>query len=100
MPIATIASAALRARITGCTKPLSIMAIGASRQNAGVMNYTKRGSAAGAPGIDGGMKMSIAGMRNAIGMTMTMITNATTTESLIPLSLGAGCTPAPQPYAI
>jgi len=47
------------------------------------MNYTKRGSTAGAPGIDGGMNMSIAGIRNAIGMTVTMIviTTATTTES-------------------
>jgi len=42
------------------------------------MNYTKRESTAGAPGIDGGTKISIAGMRNAIGMTM--ITNETTTE--------------------
>jgi hypothetical protein len=54
------------------------MAIGASRQNAGVMNYTKRGSAAGTPVIDGGMNMSIAGIRNMIGMTV--ITTATTTE--------------------
>jgi hypothetical protein len=59
------------------------MAIGASRPNAGVMNYTKRGSAAGTPGIDGGMNMSIAGIRNTIGMTMIMIVimTATTTES-------------------
>src|ERR1700676_5826660 len=64
------------------------MAIGASRQNAGVMNYTKRGSAAGTPVIDGGMNMSIAGIRNTIGMITT--TTATTTESLVPLSLGAG----------
>jgi hypothetical protein len=72
------------------------MAIGASRQNAGVMNYTKRGSAAGTPVIDGGMNMSIAGTRNTIGMTM--ITNTTTTESLV--RLGAGCTPAPSLSAI
>jgi len=45
------------------------------------MNYTKRGSTAGAPGIDGGMKMSIAGIRNAIGMTTITNTTATTTES-------------------
>jgi hypothetical protein len=63
------------------------MAIGASRPNAGVMNYTKRGSAAGTPVIDGGMNMSIAGIRNMIGMTMIMTTTATTTESP---SLGAG----------
>jgi hypothetical protein len=59
------------------------MAIGASRPNAGVMNYTKHGSAAGMPVIDGGMNMSIAGIQNTTGMTMimTVITTATTTES-------------------
>jgi hypothetical protein len=93
VPIATIASAALRARTTGCTKPLNIMAIGASRQNAGVMNYTKRGSAAGTPVIDGGMNMSIAGIRNTIGMITT--TTATTTESLVPCKSGSGKFPLP-----
>jgi hypothetical protein len=57
------------------------MAIEASRQNAGVMNYTKRGNAAGTPVIDGGMNMSIAGIRNAIGMIMITNMTATTTES-------------------
>jgi hypothetical protein len=45
------------------------------------MNYTKRGSAAGAPVIDGGMNTSIAGIRNAIGMTTITIKTATITES-------------------
>jgi hypothetical protein len=37
------------------------------------MNYTKRGSGAGTPVIDGGMNTSTAGMRNAIGMTAITI---------------------------
>jgi hypothetical protein len=37
------------------------------------MNYAKRGSAAGTPVIDGGMNTSVAGVRNAIGMTTTTI---------------------------
>jgi hypothetical protein len=57
------------------------MATRAGRPNNGVMNYTKRGSTAGAPVIDGGMNTSIAGIRNAIGMTTITITTATTTES-------------------
>jgi hypothetical protein len=96
VPIATIASAGLRARTTGCTKPLSIMAIEASRPNAGVMNYAKRGSTAGAPVIDGGMKTHIAGTRNAIGMTM--ITTATTTESCSLMS-GSGMHSRSQPMS-
>jgi hypothetical protein len=43
------------------------------------MNYKKRGSAAGTAVIDGGINTSIAGIRNAIGMTT--ITTATSTES-------------------
>jgi hypothetical protein len=42
------------------------------------MNSAKRGSTAGASIIDGGMKTSIAGIRNAIGMTTT--TTAIDTE--------------------
>jgi hypothetical protein len=70
------------------------MATGASKPNAGVMNYAKRASAAGTPVIDGGMNMSIAGTRNAIGMTM--ITTATTTESWSFMS-GSGMQSRSQP---
>src|SRR6266852_1875981 len=73
------------------------MAIEASRQNAGVMNYARRGSHGGTPITDGGMKTHIAGTRNAIGMTVITNTTATTTESLVPLRLGAVCTPRSQP---
>jgi hypothetical protein len=44
------------------------------------MNYTKRGSGAGKPVIDGGMNTNIAGTHNEIGMT-TITTAITTTES-------------------
>ena len=80
----TIASAALRARTTGSTKPLSIMATGAGRPNADVMNYTNCGSAAGTHIIDGGMKTPIAGIPSETGMT----TITTSTESFSSRKIG------------
>ena len=77
----TIANTALCARTTGCMRPSNIMATRARRPNAGVVNYTKRGSSAGAPIIDGGMNTSIAGIRNAIGMTTITTAIMITTES-------------------
>ena len=66
------------------------MASGASRRPGRDVNYGKRGSAVGTVLTDGGMNTSVAGIRNAIGMTtiMTTIAITTTTESFSFKELG------------
>ena len=60
------------------------MATGANRLNADAMNYMKRGSAAGTPIIDGGMKTHIAGIPSEIGMI-----TITTSIDLLELEMGS-----------
>jgi hypothetical protein len=67
----TTVSGASLGRITDYTRPRNIMDGTAGKQTTGAMNYVKRGSAAGANTIVGGMKTATGGTATTIGMIAT-----------------------------
>jgi len=72
----TIANAASPGPTTSCTKRPSATDGAAGKPSTGVMNCMRRGNAAGANAIVGGMKMATAGTPIATGtIAITTVTN-------------------------